>query len=601
MKKLCRMLAVAIVAVLLAGCHDTPNNKPCDIPDNTTVISVENDNESGFISLSKCQRFDADWGEEQPLRMVKWQNIKLSAEDAEKYPELCDALDALNDEEDKAAALTIADMREYPEEEIMTTLYANTEKYVLRADKAIVSILGEYEDYFGGAHGYYAKGGTNLSPVTGGAINLFDVVTDKDALYTLIFNYLLENYEGEFYEEKREDLYEHFDNGFNWSMDYNKINIYFNPYEIASYAAGLIEFELWFDEHPEMIDKKYTDAPPSYAVELSHFKEFKFDMDKTDGKRDVILVGSYGSEDYGCDQLAISLNLIEYTEDELYGVQFTPVLVCLEGKYYLYGEIGTGNGSNYINVYDLNGSKVERIETVELGFKKLSDYENNEYGGYYRDIPSNPSNMKLERYIYLLDTPNTAYKTYSINKTTALLETDDEYFTINEDNDEKITLCDIEVQLLPDGEALTLPEGTTLMPLYTDGESYMDFVFEAGQKCRVNIESGDGTNTVNGKDVSECFADKYFGVSEDNTGILSFEEASSELSEIYDVQTSLENGMVLVDYDMVEHINEIPHTCVALATDHEDHTVVEKIYAVAPESVYEYDAALDEWTAVGFG
>ena len=59
--------------------------------------------------------------------------------------------------------------------------------------------------------------------------------------------------------------------------------------------------------------------------------------------------------------------------------------------------------------------------------------------------------------------------------------------------------------------------------------------------------------------------------------------------------------MVLVDYDMVENINGIPHTCIALATNHEDHIVVEKIYAVAPESVYEYDAALDEWTAVGFG
>jgi len=503
------MLATALITIFFAGCNDTPDIKPDENPDNTPVISVENNSGFGLISLSKCQRFDADWGEEQPLRMVKWQNIKLSDEDAEKYPELSDALAALNNEEDEAATSQMQAFCEYTDYEGSSTLYANTEKYILRADKAVVSILGEYESYSGGAHGYYAKAGTNLSPETGEEIDLFDVVTDKDALYTLIFGYLLENYEGEFYEEKREDLYEHFDNGLNWSIDYNKINIYFNPYEIASYAAGLIEFELWFDEHPEMIDKKYTDAPSSYAVELSNFKEFKFDRDKSDGKRDVILAGSYGSEDYQCDRLAISLNLRECTEDELYGVQFTPVLVCLEGKYYLYGEIGTENGSNYINVYDLNGSGVKKIKTVELGFKKLSDYENNEYGGYYRDIPSNPSNMKLERYIYLLDTPNTAYKTYSINKTTALLETDDEYFTINEDNGEKITLCDIEVQMLPDGEILTLPVGTTLMPLYTDGSSYVDFIFEAGQRCRVDIQSHDGINTINGKDVSDCFADKY--------------------------------------------------------------------------------------------
>ncbi len=601
MKKLCLMLATALITIFFAGCRDTPNIKPDENPDNTPVISVENIDNYGYISLSKCQRFDADWGEEQPLRMVKWQNVKLSDEDLEKYPELSDTLAAFNDEEDEAATSQMQAFREYTDYEGFSTLYANTEKYVLRADETIISILGEYESYSGGAHGYYAKAGMNLSPETGEEIDLFDVVTDKDALYTLIFDYLLENYEGEFYEEKREDLYEHFDNGLNWSIDYNKINIYFNPYEIASYAAGLIEFELWFDEHPEMIDKKYTDVPSSYAVELSHFKEFKFDRDKSDGKRDVILAGSYGSEDYLCDKLAISLNLREYTEDELYGVQFTPVLVCLEGKYYLYGEIGTENGSNYINVYDLNGSGVKKIKTVELGFKKLSHYKGDEFVGYYREIMNNPLNVNLETYLYLLNSPNSAYKNYSINKTTALPETDDEHFTINEDNGEKITLCDIEVQMLDDGEILTLPEGTTLMPLYTDGLSYVDFIFEAGQKCRVNIESRDGINTVNGKDVSECFADKYFWESEDDIGILSFEEASVELSEIYDVQTALENGMVLADYDTVENINGIPHTCIALATDHEDHTVVEKIYAVAPESVYEYDAAFDEWTVVGFG
>ena len=39
--------------------------------------------------------------------------------------------------------------------------------------------------------------------------------------------------------------------------------------------------------------------------------------------------------------------------------------------------ISVENGSNYINVYDLNGSEVKKLDTVELCFKKLSDYENN--------------------------------------------------------------------------------------------------------------------------------------------------------------------------------------------------------------------------------
>ena len=98
----------------------------------------------------------------------------------------------------------------------------------LRADKEVVSIRTDYEDYTGGVHGYYANFGYNIDPETGKELSLFDVVTDKDALYKNIVDYLIEYDDWEFNEERRSDLYEQFDEGLMWTIDYDKLTIYFN-------------------------------------------------------------------------------------------------------------------------------------------------------------------------------------------------------------------------------------------------------------------------------------------------------------------------------------------------------------------------------------
>ena len=54
-----------------------------------------------------------------------------------------------------------------------------------------------------------------------------------------------------------------------WTIGYDRLNIYFNPYSIASYAFGEADISLMFSEYPGVVKDIYADnASDSYAVKI---------------------------------------------------------------------------------------------------------------------------------------------------------------------------------------------------------------------------------------------------------------------------------------------------------------------------------------------
>ena len=87
----------------------------------------------------------------------------------------------------------------------------------------------------------------------------------------------------------------------------------------------------------------------------------------------------------------------------------------------------------------------------------------------------------------------------------------------------------------------------------------------------------------------------------DGAAVISEEEAADILSEIYEVQEYLAQGMVMMFDGAAEWINEEYCICIALGTDHEDHFVREAYYAVSYFAVYRLNSATGVWEEVGFG
>ena len=139
---------------------------------------------------------------------------------------------------------------------------------IIRADSQMLSYLLEWNEYCGGVHPSTYYEGFNLDVKTGDSISLDQVVSDIPALKALVMEKLLaEDGEDAFYTDldalladyfawdEEAELYRP-----SWTLGEESLTIWFSPYEIAPYAAGLLQAEIRFDEVPEIFTGAYL--PP---------------------------------------------------------------------------------------------------------------------------------------------------------------------------------------------------------------------------------------------------------------------------------------------------------------------------------------------------
>lgn len=245
----------------------------------------------------------------------------------------------------------------------------DSELSVQRGDNLIVSVREDFYEYSRGVHSIYGIIGMNYDSATGDVLLITDVLTDISSLPTLLSEKIIAVYGDEYesYDSLQGYLEEEYGpEDYNWTMSYQGITFYFNPYEIASYAEGIIQTTLWFDEIQELIKAEYTDVPKGgYAMTLPLGYDIDVDLDPLDGKRDSILVSSFyqteEDEEYGSLTLRIAKN-DTYCEGPGYGYEFISYLVCTQEqdkeRYYLYVESIQENDYSILRVYDLNQEEI---------------------------------------------------------------------------------------------------------------------------------------------------------------------------------------------------------------------------------------------------
>ncbi len=80
------------------------------------------------------------------------------------------------------------------------------------------------------------------------------------------------------------------------------------------------------------------------------------------------------------------------------------------------------------------------------------------------------------------------------------------------------------------------------------------------------------------------------------------EEAMNYLSQVYEVQEYLEQGMTMLSEGRIEVIEGENCLVITLGTEHEEHFVRELVYAVSGTGmIYSYDLLEDSWNIVGMG
>ena len=447
------------------------------------------------------------------LCTASWEYLALM-DDA--YPALADALWEWNTDQSVGAYSFVQEFLAGAKEtmaqspEYFGGFTYESEYTVQRADSLVLSVREDVSSYTGGVHPNYGTVGLNFDTATGARLELTDVLTKTDGLNKLLAEKLRGKYPSEPFAGLDELLMTYSPESYSWTLSYQGITFYFSPYEIAPYAAGLLTATIWFDEIPELFREEYTVTPKDgYAMALPQWFEVEVDLNRGDDVRDTLSVNNWIGE-YGAQYLKLQLNGQEYLEESWCAFSMKSYLICPgDSGFYLCVEASGENDYCTIYTYDLS-SETPRIvaDYSGAGFRNVWDPDAGIDGVFYTEVFNDPVEFTLGSKCNLLGT-KTAFRRYTVETDGTFLPLQDIY-DLERNPDPIVSAIPLEVTLLPQNTAETVPAGTEFTFLRTDNESWVDLVMKDGRECRIEIKEIDWTPTINGVPEWECFVNLMY-------------------------------------------------------------------------------------------
>ena len=450
--------------------------------------------------------YDSDLG--MAIAEAGTTHIELVDDD---LPQLKDAIDGYSkskedfvlgsgfEELEQEAKEAVPEMGDYP--------MAYCVKYdttVLRADTVVTSLITHYEDYKGGAHGTYYNYGVNFDSATGEELSIKDVVDEAvlDELPGIIAEALLKRYGSEvFYSDAdtaeaiAETIKTNYgaDYIYSFGLGYEGITFYFQPYELAPYAAGSISATLKYEDYPGIVDKKYTECANDYFISLDA------DMETLPHSEDTCYAYLSGDDGWGTyEDLVINFNGKEFHE-EVYGYSADLWIGSIGGINYLFANFSEDNDYENLKVYSLNSATGNVECCAEM------------YGGFQGFVPSDPYEFRIYDRGGILSTYS-MYKNYYIGRDGAPVGLEDFYYIDSELSLK--TVSDVEGEVRDDfeaeGQRAVIKPGEKLDFYATDGETWVDFKRKDGSFVRFEVDCSDYPQKVNGIEADTVFDGMMF-------------------------------------------------------------------------------------------
>jgi len=427
---------------------------------------------------------------------------------------------------------------------------------LVRADDDVISYMSNAYSYTGGAHGGTTIAGATFDVQTGKKLALKDVVSDFDEFYDVVYKMLEEDQE-DFFEEWRDtvhrDLYEDSaENGaFAWVLGPDYIRVTFGDYELGAFALGHVSKEVRAADHPGLIKSEYVADGKAVCDEmLSYESVFKdIDGDGEDEEISLEVIPEYDeTDDYvmnneikvnvtknGKTMTATNKNGDGYGDD----LDFEEAYLMETDGGYFYLVAGTSSYNDWesLDVFDLNDESGPRL----IGRTST--------GALYGFVPMDPDHVVLSTRIDVMGTYGVHRECY-LSDEGEFIPYDDEYrvtyidYTKYDDEvgDEEeirdadssdaskpagspdtevgssdeydpyslLTTADIEAYTDKDKSGnVTIPSGTRLHPVRSDGEDYMIFDLPDGSEACIYYDMERDPDVferiINGKPESELF------------------------------------------------------------------------------------------------
>lgn len=548
-----KWIALIMTAVLLLGGCGQKNAETAEsLPDKETRTGTEDGSQAGTLpgeTLPEETGEDNSRTEEAvlPLHLIKGEQsdsyykdddysnklvemkygvIALTGEDEKRYPELAQVLKKLSEENKNTILTDYENLKSQAEDdlkaakeggyEVYTPYSTECSFYVNRADNRVLSLGKSGYDYWGGAHGTGYSTGCNYNARTGEELRIQDVVTDVDTFAGLIEAKVYESglTRDDLFLDEEETLKDYIlkaaaDHTLNWEITNEGVTVWFNPYEISYYAAGMPSGSVSFAGHPEVFSDYYAETVRTYVYAIEGLDVSDIDFDG-DGKADELSVWA-SMDEYGTyEALKVSMNGVETSKD-IWAYSYDPyILHTADGKNYLYVICGSDNDYRMLEVFDLNGSSAVYVgEVNNCGLRaQLLDASSYLYG---EELLTDPENFYLESRMEVLSTYSASRK-YHVGAD-GMPVADEDFYQVDTSTYEwrealtakKDVPC---VQVAEDGSVTAdnavIPAGTKLTLYRTDGSSLVDL--KAGDTLyRIEVDHSEWPYTINGVEEEEYF------------------------------------------------------------------------------------------------
>lgn len=508
--------------------EETPQASETSAPEETGGEAEEGTAQAEHLHpVIRDHRLDGGNEQSYPVT-VRYQGLELSGEEGRRFPELKRALEQSAEEKAQNAEDTFAQLTESAaelyrqdsesglrgENDAAPELSSETRTEVFRADTTVLSFRESYTDYWGGAHGYYAYFGVNYEVQTGKKLALTDVVADMDAFADLVMEKLAAEYPDLEYLDSRENIRSQVQGGdsFQWLLGNDGLRVYFNPYDITNYAAGMQTVLIPYAERPELFRPEYAQVPATWIQPVSLTGT---DADgQTDWNGDGVperfavtgITDEYGNITawrISLDEAALELETWAYS-GEIY-------LIKDREDLYVYAFSHTDNDYVYLQAADFGGGTPVQIgENVDVSPDSVYNPAENGWDG---EALTDPSSMKLDSRLNCLSTYSGS-KVYHTGKDGLPESAQAWYLFCGEPRDLTLLKEKTAVVVDEDGNAegkTKLAAGTVLRILRTDGADYCDFTLEDGNTIvRMETETGSWPQLVGGEPAEEVFDGMMF-------------------------------------------------------------------------------------------
>lgn len=440
--------------------------------------------------------------------------LMLSEQSSAEYPELSaamyeytDGLCRVTEDRIKDEAPEVIEQRK---DEYFTEVEYSHERdyYVKRSDPAAVSLMYISYDYTGGAHGYSGAYGVSFDSKTGKELSLSEVLTDSFDLKDFLLTSLKEKYPDTAFIDGYEDIIEEFvntDGRLIWYFDQDGITFVFNPYELASYADGMLTVHT--DYASGSIKEEYVPASDAGCfVGVQLYTDQEIDLNGDNDTETVSIYGNMGEYEY--ESLVVVIDGEEQKIDNFYCFSFSPFYVRTPGgRSYLYIYYTSDNDYTDYDIYEITGSEIREVDTKNLSFSNASVMVGDEW---YRYVPVDTRNLYFNSRFDILST-YWAGKHYHLSEN-GIPESEDEYYILSSDSFELVSVKDIDCHVPDTDEVITVPAGSTFRLYRTDGDSVVDAYLKDGTLVRLEVvlDEENYTRSIGGVDINELFEQLYY-------------------------------------------------------------------------------------------